>query len=629
MPKGKNSKENITLREDHKTAVDQLATRPAKSTYWGAIAIIFLTTFALYWNTYSFEYVLDDSIVLSENNYVKEGLSGIGNLLTTESFEGYFGEQKNLVEGARYRPLSLITFAIEHQIYGLRPDLSHIINVLFYALAGILLFITIGQFFKDDRKKNNTIWTSVAFITSIIFILHPLHVEAVANIKGRDEILAFIGSMGTLYYGLKYYDTKKWTSLILMLVIFFIGLLAKENTITFLAIIPLSIYFFRKNSAASAVKILGILLIPTILYLLLRYSVIGYFLSNGNEITDVMNNPFAAMRMDQKFATIFYTLGVYLKLHIFPHPLTHDYYPYHIPIVNWSELKAIIPLILHLILGGVAIYGIRSKKIYAYCILFYIAALSIVSNLVVGVGTFMNERFVFTASLGFCLLIGYYIHIGLTHKKFKLISLAIASIFLIGFTYKTISRVPAWKTPLSLNTAASRVSVNSARINSFMATALFNTHMESTDREEKKELLDRAEVFARKSISILPRYKNGNLMLAGIATEQFNFDRDLTKLLGTFRTVIQERPDIDHLRNYMDYLNEQQSYAGQMVNFYQDIAHNILIPQGKIDWALHFLTFGFNIDQNDNRILDGIAKCYEARGDINKATQFRNRIIAQ
>jgi len=76
----------------------------------------------------------------------------------------------------------------------------------------------------------------------------------------------------------------------------------------------------------------------------------------------------------------------------------------------------------------------------------------------------------------------------------------------------------------------------------------------------------------------------------------------------------------------MDYLNKQPQYATQMVDFYQDIAHNILIPQGKINWALHFLTFGFNIDQNDNRLLEGIAKCYDARGDKNKAAQFRNRI---
>jgi len=505
----------------------------------------------------------------------------------------------------------------------LRSDLSHILNVLFYALAGILLFITLRKFYLGQNKN---VWYSVAFITSIIFLLHPLHVEAVANVKGRDEILAFIGSFGSLYYALKYFDTKKWSALILCLSIFFIGLLAKENTITFLAIIPFTIYFFREKSTKMAFKILGLLLIPTFLYLLLRYSVIGYFLSNGTAITDVMNNPFAAMKVDQKFATIFYTLGIYLKLHIFPHPLTHDYYPYHIPIVNWSEAKAIIPLVLHLLLSGLAIYGLRSKKIYSYCILFYFAALSIVSNLVVGVGTFMNERFVFTASMGFCLLLGYYLNIGLSKKKFKIASMVLLSVLAIGYGYKTMTRVPAWKTPLTLNTAASKVSVNSARINSFMATALFNTFKETNNRDEKIQLLNRAEVYARKSISIIPQYKNGNLMLAGIATEQFHFDKDLSKLLGTFRIIIQERPDIDHLRNYMDYLNKQPQYTAQMVDFYQDIAHNILIPQGKIKWALHFLTFGFNIDQNDNRLLEGIAKCYDITGDRNKAAQFRNRI---
>lgn len=599
---------------------------PAKTSsfsLWKPLLVLLFVSFGLYWSTYSYEFVLDDSLVFTENNYVKKGLQGIPKLLSTESFEGYFGEQKNLVEGARYRPLSLITFAIEHQLYGLRSDISHVVNVLFYALAAMLLFLTIWSF---KIGKNQNTWTSVACLTSLIFLLHPLHVEAVANIKGRDEILAFIGSFGALYFGLKFYDTKKWSSLVACLVIYFLGLLAKENTITFLAIIPLSIYFFRKNSIKGSLKLLGILIIPTLLYLLLRYSVIGYFLSDGTQITDVMNNPFAAMRIDQKFATIFYTLGVYLKLHVFPHPLTHDYYPYHIPIVNWSEAKAIIPLALHIILGGLAIYGLKSKKIYAYCILFYLAALSIVSNLVVGVGTFMNERFVFTASLGFCLLLGYYLNRGISKNKFKLPSFIMLGLFCAGFAFKTMTRAPDWKNPLTLNTSASKVSVNSARINSFMATALFNTFKESTDRTEKQSLLNRAEVYARKSIAIIPAYKNGNLMLAGIATEQYNFDRDLNKLLGTFRTVIQERPDIDHLRNYMDYLNKQPQNATQMVDFYQDIAHNILIPQGKIKWALHFLTFGYNINPNDNRLLDGIAKCYEARGDTNKAIQFRNRM---
>ena len=77
-----------------------------KKNWWKAL-IIFLLPFALYYQSTNFGYVLDDQIVVSENKFTKKGFEGIGDLLTNESMTGYFGEQKDLVEGNRYRPLSL------------------------------------------------------------------------------------------------------------------------------------------------------------------------------------------------------------------------------------------------------------------------------------------------------------------------------------------------------------------------------------------------------------------------------------------------------------------------------------------------------------------------------------------
>jgi len=83
--------------------------------------------FAQYVQTLPYEFVLDDQIVVSENNYVKKGFKGIPLLLHSESFVGYFGEQKDLIPGARYRPLSLVTYAIEHEIFGgLNPRMNHL-----------------------------------------------------------------------------------------------------------------------------------------------------------------------------------------------------------------------------------------------------------------------------------------------------------------------------------------------------------------------------------------------------------------------------------------------------------------------------------------------------------------------
>lgn len=99
-----------------------------------------LLSLGLYWQSVGFGYVLDDTIVLDENKFVAKGFSGIWDILSKESFTGYFGEQKNLVAGARYRPLSIVSFAIEQQILGKNPWFSHLINILLYAICGWLIY---------------------------------------------------------------------------------------------------------------------------------------------------------------------------------------------------------------------------------------------------------------------------------------------------------------------------------------------------------------------------------------------------------------------------------------------------------------------------------------------------------
>ena len=105
-----------------------------------AYAIFFLLSIGLYFESLKFGYVLDDIMVDSENSFVQKGFGGIWDILSKESFTGYFGEQKDLVTGARYRPLSIVSFAIEFAIYGNTPKYSHLINILLYALIGCALY---------------------------------------------------------------------------------------------------------------------------------------------------------------------------------------------------------------------------------------------------------------------------------------------------------------------------------------------------------------------------------------------------------------------------------------------------------------------------------------------------------
>ena len=178
--------------------------------------------------------------------YTQEGISGIPGLLTKDSFFGFFKVEgkASLVAGGRYRPLSLITFAIEQEIFGDNATIRHIINALFYTLLCILIYlITIKAFNHTSLKKNLPLF---ALVTALIFAFHPIHTEAVANIKGRDEIMTFLFALGTLWAALRYLKTQQILFVVLGAVFFGLALLSKENAITFLAVIPLAYWVFTK-----------------------------------------------------------------------------------------------------------------------------------------------------------------------------------------------------------------------------------------------------------------------------------------------------------------------------------------------------------------------------------------------
>ncbi|MBK6822310.1 MAG: hypothetical protein IPG87_04710 [Saprospiraceae bacterium] len=122
-----------------------------------------------------------------------------------------------------------------------------------------------------------------------------------------------------------------------------------------------------------------------------------------------MNDPFIGMYPLQKISTIVYCVGWYLKLLVFPHPLTHDYYPYHVPKMNPTDLMTILSLLLILALVSISFYFRKKEKVAWFNVLYFFITVSIVSNLVFPVGTFMNERFLFMPSLGFSFLLRLFV----------------------------------------------------------------------------------------------------------------------------------------------------------------------------------------------------------------------------
>ena len=592
---------------------------------WKEAIIIPLLAFGLYWICLPYGYVLDDQIVITDNQFTKKGIAGIWDILSTESFSGYFGGQQDLVAGARYRPLSIISFAIEQSVFGDNPYIRHFINILLYGLLGLLIF----RIFSILLPDKETFWLlSIPFLTVILYILHPVHSEVVANIKGRDEIMTGLGALGALYFVLLYLPSQNKRWLVASGISMFLGLMSKENAITFLAVIPLTLYFFTDARRKDYIVILLPSLIAAIIYMVIRTNVIGYVLDSGKAITDLMNDPFLEMTGVEKLATIIYTLGEYLRLLVFPHPLTHDYYPYHIPIMNFGKPGTLISLALYIGMIYLFIKLWKSKSIYAWSIGFFIITVSIVSNFVFPVGTFMNERFIFIPSIAFSLVCAWVlVKYGWNSQKPILRWGTVAFIVLLagGYAFKTYTRIPAWKDALSLNGQAAMVSPNSARSNAFMATALYELGRDTLVEADKVKIFEEAEWYADRSLKIYPEYLSANQIKSGMVAERYLRHKNLNQLLSEFTQILEDRPQVEYIPQFMEYLNGREDVR-LLTDFYYQVGYELLVKQkGLYALAITYLKLGEKISPNDPRILFGLGKAFYLGGDQVQGQQYLNR----
>jgi len=553
---------------------------------------LFLLGFLLYANGIPNHYALDDGLVITSNDFTREGLGGVADILTSDAFRGHFGDETPVVAGGRYRPLSIVTFALEWSLFGVErgdeidfvatggsphraevtgfdaqglllryaagdggwrparvdlerylvastvlPYVSHAINALLYGLTGVLLYLWLAWCLpaKDGRPW----WLQLAFVATALYLVHPLHVEVVANIKGRDDILGLLLMLAAAVQFARHYDTGSKRRLVMAVALVFLSLLGKESGLPFLLVLPLALYFFKNERLARSFARTLPLWAGFALYLVMRFVVAGLPLplspptgagGAAAEITEIMNDPFYGTSRSDALATVLYTWGRYMKLLVFPHPLTHDYYPFQIPIVGWSDLRVLASLLLHALLVLVAVLGFRSRSLLSFSILFYFLTFSIVSNLVFSIGTFMNERFLYWPSIGFCLALAWLLtrlveRISESEDRFHVRAAGVFGLILVAFSVKTVTRTPVWRDDLALFTTDVEVSRNSAKAHMSAGLALVEESRFEEDASVQREMLDRAIEHLERSTELYPAYTQAWVILGNAFLESGDFAR--------------------------------------------------------------------------------------------------------
>lgn len=187
--------------------------------------------FLLYANTIPNDYNMDDELVTINHRNTSRGLSAISDIFSQYYYEDDMGYKYE------YRPIAHLSFALEHELFGESPHISHLINCLLYALLCLMLYKLLLSFFPQNMAL-------LAFMATLLFVFHPIHTEVVASIKNRDELLAVLfGICGALLFK-KSFDFKKQYFLIAAIALFLIALHAKFSVLPLIFTAILSMVLF-------------------------------------------------------------------------------------------------------------------------------------------------------------------------------------------------------------------------------------------------------------------------------------------------------------------------------------------------------------------------------------------------
>ena len=585
----------------------------------------------LYFNTLKNDYVLDDFTVIKNNSIITKGMKAIPEILATPYRRGWFITTNDL-----YRPLSLVMFAAEWQLGSGDPGISHIMNLLVYAGCVILLFFFLDALF--ERKR-----TAVAFIAALLFAVHPIHTEVVANIKSRDELLCFFFAFLSLNVFLKYLKTGKTGTLVAGAFCFFLSLMSKETVMTMLAIIPLIFYFYRNDNKKRATAITISSVAAAAIFLAIRFSVLIYYHANSASYVEFMDNILVkAPSLAQRLGTAFLILGMYVKLLVVPAPLICDYCYNSIPFVGFSNIWVLLSLALYLFMG---IYGIMRfvkdrKDPYAFGILFYLVTISLFSNIVFIIGSAMAERFVFFPSAGFCLVAALLIDRLLADRDAPVMA-ALTSVKVLAvivpvslvFAYMTHERNTDWANNFTLFDADAKKAPQDSRLAFYLGTEMTTTRAESEGNPEvRRQLMEDGVKYLKKALEIYPEYNSAH---SSIGNAYFHMGQyDSAEVHGKKALEINSK-DVVSLNNLAGVYFIRKDYRLSIELCDKALAFspnyvNALSNKGlcylrltKYDSAVYFLNRAIAADPNFSASYETMTHVYRAMGNADSVRKYK------
>jgi hypothetical protein len=350
-------------------------------------------------NSWGHQFVIDDPSYIVENHLIQNPRNVFR--IFTSPFVSV-----PLTKGHMYRPLTALSLGVNFWIHGPNPDGFHVVNRLLHVM------ICVGIFWVLRRLLSNT---AAAFLTALLFAVHPIQTEATTYIEGRSDVLAMLFFVVAWSFHIRARQSTEAPRSYFgaALVFYFFSMMSKESGITWIAVVLLTEFvYFSKSSIASLWKglrtglwrVFAGYLAVILIFLTLRTFVMAQ-VPRGS--TSLIDNPLGHVSLMVRELTALKILFQSLGLLLWPVHLSADYSYNQIPLITrWSSPAALVVIALGLALLLLLAWSyFRAPNVF-FGLGYFLTTYSIVSNLIIHIGTIRGDRLLYMPSLGILLIVG-------------------------------------------------------------------------------------------------------------------------------------------------------------------------------------------------------------------------------
>jgi len=397
-------------------------------------ALLLTAAVAVYANTLVNGFAQDDDIYILENHAVT------AHALRELFLPNYFSHI--------FRPLTFASFSLNWLVTGGHPFGFHVVNLLLHAAVTLLVYLLLRRLLESRSDSG-----LLAFVSALLFALHPIHTEAVAAVVGRAELLA----AGLLLAAWIFHLLDRPY---LCVICFFAALLAKESAIALIALVPLCDYARgRMKALPRYVSLAG----AGVVYLALLWKVQGGRLGT---VIPFIDNPLVNLPAGLRILNAIRVAWKVLGLQIYPAKLSCDYS--YAAITLYANRHLLWPALAAVCLIGLWLWALYTRRdAWSIAGAIYFTGFAVTSNLFFPIGTIMGERLAYLPSVGFCLAAALLWTALLKWQQAP--ARAVLIVALVALSARSFLRNRDWRDNFALCSSALRVVPESAKMHACIA----------------------------------------------------------------------------------------------------------------------------------------------------------------